>query len=246
MDKLRQKARDVNVVTIGEKVFEYAFDNYIFYHDSMDGYYSRKSPSLRRKIMFFWIFFLLFVEIVKCIYVSLYPELQLWLPIKDGLMVFGKQANSVYALLLSLGMVTFFAKLTMVFYESRSQIGVFDLMVAWKARVSHFTIRSDHERSLTVKAFLLYYVYLKFLGNIVFFFIMFGAFAVTIGAYLYFDYGNVVLLWLWTLAFMVVMKQMILVVLIGSFFFYIPISGLIYSTWSRIILTIYHNLLKPF
>ena len=228
-DKLRQKARDVKLLTICDKAFEYAFDNYIFYYDSIDSYYSRKSPSLRRKIMFFWVFFLLFVEIVKCIYVSLYPDEIFWLPIKDALMVFGKQANSVYALLLCLGMVTFFGKLIMVFYEAKSQIKVFDIMRYWKARNPNYIIRYDHDRALTIKAILLYYVYLKFMGNIAFVFILFGAFAVTIGAYLYFDYGNVILLCLWTLAFSFVMRQMILVVLIASFFFYIPISGLNYK-----------------
>ena len=53
--------------------------------------------------------------------------------------------------------------------------------------------------------------------------------SITIEAYLYCDYGNVIILWLWSICYIIVFKQIMIIVLYGSFFFYLPISVLNYK-----------------
>ena len=50
-----------DVDKIVDKVIQYAIDNNILYYDSIDSYYSRKEPTLKRKIKFYLTFLLLVI-----------------------------------------------------------------------------------------------------------------------------------------------------------------------------------------
>ena len=52
--------------------------------------------------------------------------------------------------------------------------------------------------------------------------------SITIVAYLYHDYGNVIILCFWTIIIIITVNQIILIVLIGTFLFYVPITLLNY------------------
>ena len=114
MDQLLSK---INFDKILDKVIKYGIDSYIFYYDSIDSYYSRKEPTINRKIKFYLTFLLLVIFNVKYGLLALYPDKLQWTLLKDTTIIFGKQANLFHAMLFSLGMVTILAKLVMVYYE---------------------------------------------------------------------------------------------------------------------------------
>ena len=221
MDQLLSK---INFDKTLDKVIGYAIDGYIFYYDSIDSYFSRKEPTLWRKTKFYLTFLLLAIFNVKYGLLSLYPDQLQWTPLKDATMIFGKQANLVQAVLFSLGMVTLLGKLVMVYYEGRKNLKVYDLIVGWKARKPSYQISNHHLKKITLRSFILYYGYIRILGSIAYFILISIVISITIVAYLYHDYGNVIILWFWSFIVITTFNQIKIVILIGTFLFYVPIS----------------------
>ena len=54
------------------------------------------------------------------------------------------------------------------------------------------------------------------------------AISVTIATYLNYEFGNVIILWLWTIVFIMTSNQIKNIMLIGAFLFYVPITLLNY------------------
>ena len=211
-----------------DKVVRYFFDKNIFYCDSIDSYYSRKEPSLRRKTKFYLRFLLFAIVNFKYGLLLLYPGKLQWTLLKDATIMFGKQANLIHAIFFSFGMVTILVKLVVVYYERQKKIKVIDLVVDWKLRKPLYQMSQSHLKKLTLKSFILYYGFIKVTGSIVFVIIIFIVTWVTIVAYLYFDYGNVIILWLWSIIVMITFDHIIITLLFTTFLFFFPITLLNY------------------
>ena len=212
MDQLLSK---INFDKILDKVMEYSIDSYIFYHDSIESYYSRKEPTLWRKIKFYLTFLLMAVFNVKYGLLSLYPDQLQWTTLKDATLIFGKQANLVHAMLFSLGMVAILGKLVMVYYEGRKNLKIFDLIVDWKARKPGYQLSHEQLKKIKLRAFILYYAYIRIIGSIAYFILTSIVVSITIVSYLYHDYGNVIILWFWSIIVITTFNQIFIIILIG-------------------------------
>ena len=221
MDQLR---RQMNLNKLLDNVVQYAIDNYIFYFDSIESYYSRRKPSLKRKTNFYLIFTLLVVFTVKYGLLSLYPDKLQWTPMKDLTLMFGEQAILFHGLFFSFGLVTIMGKLVIVYYEYRSNLEIYDLFINWKARKPSYKISQQHLKKLELRTFVLYYGYIRIVGFL--FKVGCTLFAVSfaLATYFYCDYGNVVSLLVWTLLFLMLVNQMTIVIMAGTFLFYVPIT----------------------
>ena len=226
MDKLIRK---INIDKLLDKVIKYFIDSHMLYHDSIESYYSRKEPTFMRKTKFYLTFLLLVIFNVKHGLISLYPDTLQWTLLKDGTIIFGKQANIVHAELLSLGMVTLIGKLVMAYYESRKNIKLIDIFVDWKARKPMYRMSQKHLKKITLKAFILYYVYMRIFGSIVMYICAAIVIIITQLAYLNCDYGNVIILWFWTIIIILTFNQIKYIMLSGAIIFNVPITLLNYK-----------------
>ena len=225
---MEQLGRKADMATILDGVIQYAIDSYIFYYDSMESYYCRKEPSLKRKIKFYLTFLLLTIFIFKYGLLSLYPDKLLLVSMKDASIELGDQATPAHALLFIIGLVTTFGKLVMVYYERRSKLEIFNMIVGWKAGQARHTVNQQHERTLTIRAFFLYYVYIRFFGFVILTVFSFCIISITMATHLYGFDGNVIILWLWSLLVIMAIDQGKTVLMIGTFMFYVPIMKLNY------------------
>ena len=123
----------------------------------MDSYYSGKEPSLRRKVKFYLRFMVLLMVIVKYGLFMLYPNTVQLTLLEDGSTLFDKQAILVYALLISVNLVTLLAKLVFAYYESRKNLNAIDMIVDWKARKPSYQLNQEHLKKITLRTFILYY-----------------------------------------------------------------------------------------
>ena len=208
---------------------QYAINNYIFYYDSIENYYSRQQPSMYRKFNYFMTFVLLAIFNVKYGLLLMYPDELMWTPMKDGTMILGDQAILFHALLFSISLVTISGKLVIVFYEAKAEFKPYDLIVAINKRDPRYTLSEEHMKKIKFITSILYYGYIRIFGSIAIFVFSFTAFSLTIVTYLYYDYGNVVVLCLWTLHLIFMISQTNIVLLMGSFLFYLPITYLNYK-----------------
>ena len=62
MDKIIEK---VSLNEIVDKWLAYVFDRNIFYHNSIDSYYSGEEPSFWRKVKFYLRFLVLIIFVIK-------------------------------------------------------------------------------------------------------------------------------------------------------------------------------------
>ena len=129
MDKFQQK---LNFNKILDNVIQYAMDYSIYYYDSIESYYSREEPTIKRKIKFYGTFLLLVIFTVKYGLVSLYPDIMQWKSMKDATMMFGDQAFLMHAIFFILALVTTLGKSVMVYYEWKKELAIFDMIVAVK------------------------------------------------------------------------------------------------------------------
>ena len=102
MDRLFKK---VNLDEILDKLCGYAFDRNIFYHNSIDSYYSGKETSFWRKIKFYFRFLVLTLWTVKSGMSTLFPNKVLFTPLIDLTVMFGKQAILINAHIFSICIV---------------------------------------------------------------------------------------------------------------------------------------------
>ena len=147
---------------------------------------------------------------------------------EDITIIFAKQAKLLHAMFLSLGIVTILGKLVIFYYESHKKLKVNDMYVDWMARKPMYQISQRHLNKLTLRTFILYYGYIKITALIGMVLITLIAISVTITTYLYYDYGNSIILWLWTVIFIITVNQIKNIMVIGTFLFYVPITILNY------------------
>ena len=211
-----------------DKIFEHAvqdgIDSYVFYFDSIESYFSRREPSLKRKTHFYLTLTLLAVFTFKYGLLSLYPDKLQLTPLKDLTLMFGKQAILFHALFFCFGLLTVMAQLIMVYYENRSNLKIYDIIVDWKARKPSYKISQRHLKKLKLRIFILYYGYIRIGG---FFVKLWGTLffiSLTLVTYFYCDYGYTFILLLWTVLAIKMLDQMTIVILTGTFFFYVPIT----------------------
>ena len=225
MDRILRKT---NLNKINEEAIQYAFDKYLFYYDSIESYYSRKEPTFKRKVMFYLTFIVLAIFNVKYGFLSLYAGKEQTPLLTDPIRVIGEGSKLLSAMFLSLGVLLMVGKLTMVYYEKQSNIKIIDIVVELKMGNPTYKINMQHHKKLTLRSFLLYYIYVKILGL---FAVLLGDFC-TVGAaialYLYGDYGNVVILSISTLHILCVFHQFQLLFWVG-YLFYLPITLLNYK-----------------
>ena len=227
MDRILRKF-DINFDKIVDKFYKYCIDSHGVYYDSIDSYYSGREPTIRRKTKFYLNYLVLVIYNVKCGLLSLYPDKLQWTPLKDFTLIFGKQVQFVHAMFFSLGIVTILGKLIIFYLESRKKLILNDMVVDWKARKPLYQISEKHLNKITLRAFILYYGYIRITGFIIMFMVTLIATRVTITTYLYHNYGNVIILWFWTIIFIINSNQIKNIMLIGTFLFYIPITRLNY------------------
>ena len=220
------KRIDLNKVL--DKCIGYAFDRHIFYHNSIESYYSREKPSLWRKVKFYWRFLLLIIGTIKTGLSILFPDTLLLKPLTDATILFGKQSILLNASIIGLCLVTLLAKLVIGYYEKEKNLKVFDIVYDLKARKQKYQMSQKHIKKITLRTWFIYYGYIRITGSIALFFCILGGISVTIATYLYSDYGNVFTLWMWTIIFIIACNQMFIIVLYGSFWFYVPITLLNY------------------
>ena len=211
-----------------DKCIGYAFDKNIFYHNSIDSYYSGEEPSFWRKIEFYFRFLVLIILSLKSGLSTLFPNTLQLTPLTDATIIFGKQAKLVNAVLFSLGMATFLAKLVLYYYEIKKKMKFIDIIVDLKARKQKYQMSQKHIKKITLRTYLLYYGYIRISSSIVLLFALLVDISLIIGTYLYFDYGNVIILSLWSIILIVAIKEIIIIVFYGTFFVYLPITVLNY------------------
>ena len=221
-------ARNINLDKILDKIVRYLFDKNILYCDSIDSYYSRKEPSLWRKIIFYLRFFLLVIVFVKYGLLLLYPDTLQWTTLKDFTLIFGKQANLLHAMLLSPTMVTILGKLIIFYCERHKNIKVIDMIVDWKARKPLFQINERHLKKLTLNSLILYYGFIRITASLSFFIATFIFTWMTIATYLFCNYGNVIILILWSIIVMITSDNIITTLLFVTYMFFFPITLLNY------------------
>ena len=221
--------RKMNMDKILDNFIKYIFDTNLFYYDSMDSYFSRKEPTLRRKVRFYLNFLLLVIITVKYGVLSLYPDKLQWTLMKDFSIVFGKQSNLPHGLWLGFGFLTIAVKSVVVYLESRKNLNIFDFFLNWKERKPMYQISQRHVKKITLRAFIIYYGYIRIFMTILSLTIVLMTFCTTIAAHLHYVYGNAIILWLWTFYLMIFFNEIILTLNIGTFIVYIPITLLNYK-----------------
>ena len=225
MDQFIDKMKFNKIV---DKFFKYCFNCNILYYDSIDCYYSRKEPTLSRKIKFYLRYLIFFIFTIKYSLLSLYPDKLQGTTLTDITIIFGEQVNLVHALMLGIGIQLLLCKLTIVYFEGRKNFKVIDMFVDWTARKPIYQISRKHEKMLTLKAFIIYYGCMKIIGPIGPLIFTLMAIWTTIVTYLYHDYGNVITLWLWTIVLIIAFNEVLSISLASIFFFLIPITLLNY------------------
>ena len=211
-----------------DKFFEYCVNSNIIYYDSINSYYSRKEPTLSRKIKFYLRFFIFVIFTIKYSLLLLYPEKLQGTLLTDITIIFGNQVNLVHALMLGLGIQVLLIKLTIAYYEARKNLKVIDMFMDFKARKPMYQISHKHLKKITLRAFLIYYGYIRITGSLTLYIGSIIEIFATVISYLYLDYGNVITLWLWTILLIMTINEILIVVLVGAFLFYIPIMLLNY------------------
>ena len=208
---------------------EYSVNNYTIYYDSLESYYSRKVPSFKRKILFYLTFVLFAVFNVKYGLLLMYPNKMMWTPMKDWTMVLGNQAVLVHALLFSISLVALTAKLVVVYYEAKSELKILDIFAAIISRDQSYMLNQKHFKKIKFGTSFFYYIFVRIFGFIVVVVFTFCITGLTIVVYLYYDYGNVITLWLWTVLMIFIINQIKVVVLLGTILFYLPITLIKYK-----------------
>ena len=203
---------------------QYAIDSNIFYYDSMESYYSGKEPTVKRKIHFYFTFTFLVIFNMKYGLLVFYPDKLMLTPMKDITMLFGNMALPLHVLLFALSLVTISGKVIMVYYESQSKLKVYDLIVNFKAGLPLYRLNQNHLKTIKVRAFILYYGYIRILGILLLTIFSMLVITMTIATYLVCDYGNVIILFFWSFLLTFAINQMRIVILIGTFLFYTPIT----------------------
>ena len=227
MDRIFRKI-NMDFDKILDKFDKYSIDSCILYYDSIDSYYSGKEPTFKRKTKYYLTFLLLVIFNVKYGLLSLYPDKLQWTLLKDFTLIFGKQAQLVDAMFFSLGMVTILGKLVIFYYEIHRKLKINDMFVGWKERKPMYQLSEKHVKKLTIRSFILYYGYIKMIGSIGMLFVILIATIVTIETYLYYNYGNVIILLFWTIIYIMTAHQIKTTLILGTFMFYVPITSLSY------------------
>ena len=226
--EMERIVRKMNLDIILDKCFGYAFDRNMYYYDSIDSYYSGEEPSFWRKVKFYSRILVLMITTVKSGLSTLFPNTLQLTPLTDATILFGKQSILVNAAILSLCMVSLLTRFVKVYYERRKNLKVFDIVYDLKARKQKYQMSQKHIKQITFRTCLLYYGYIRIIGSISLFLATMLALGGTIGSYLYSDYGNVIILWFWTIVFIIAINEVIIIVLYASFWFYTPITLLNY------------------
>ena len=224
MNQLLQELDEILEINV-----QYVIDNYIFYHDSIENYYSGKQPSKYRKLKFYLTFVFLTIFNVKYGLLLLYPNKLIWTPLKDVTMLLGEQAILVHALLFSISLVTISIKFLMLYYEAKSELKIYDIIVAIKARDQSYMLSQEHFTKIKLITSIIYYGFVRIVGFIIVLVFSCTITSFTIVAYQHHDYGNVITLWLWTFLLIYTINQIRIVLMMGAFFFYLPISVLNYK-----------------
>ena len=198
------------------------------YYDSSDSYFSGKKPTLSRRIKFYLRFLILVIYTVKYGLLLLYPDKLQWTLLKDATIIFGEQADLVQAMMFSIGMLTLMSKFVFAYYESRKNLYLFNVYVDWKAGKPIYQISEKHMKKLTLKAFIIYYGFIRIAASYGFFFTILTTLWATIVTYLYLDYGNVIILCFWTIIVIMACNETIFTLAVSTYFFSIPITRLNY------------------
>ena len=74
-DPIYQRGRRI-VLKSFAKMFEYSFSNYSFYSQSINDYFKRKKPSLRRRFIYHTITINIFMQLILYLFLINYPERQ--------------------------------------------------------------------------------------------------------------------------------------------------------------------------
>ena len=210
-------------------IVQYGINNYIFYYNSLESYYSRQVPLFRRKVIFYLTFVLFAIFNVKYGLLLMYPNKLMWKPMKDVTMVLGDQAVLVHALLFSISLVALTCKLVVVYYEAKSEFKIYDIYTAIISRDTNYMLNQKHFKKIKFGTSFFYYIFVRIFGFIVLLVFTFCITGLTIVVYLYYDYGNVITLWLWTGLMIFIINQIRIVVLLGTILFYLPITLIKYK-----------------
>ena len=148
------------------KEFGTTLNRNMIYYDSIESYFSRKEPTLWRKIKFYSRFLILVIYTVKYGLLLLYPCTLQWTLLKDASIIFGKQANLPHALFFSIGMVTLMGKLVFAYYESRKNLYLFNFYIDSKSRKPLYQTSEKHLKMITLRGIIIYYGLIRIIGSI--------------------------------------------------------------------------------
>ena len=149
----------------------------------------------------------------------------------DWTIIFGNKSILPNALLFGLAVIVLLAKFVVNYYESKKNVKFLDIIVDLKENKHKYEMSQKHIRKVTFMSWLIYYGHIRIIGSISLLFATFVVISTTIWTYILvlLDYGNVIAMLLWAIAFIIAMNEVIIIVLYGAFFFYLPITVLNYK-----------------
>ena len=140
----------------------------------------------------------------------------MWTPLKDFTMVFGDQTLLVHAFSFSLLLVTIIVKLIFLFYETKSEFKLLDIIVAIKSRDQNYMLKQEHFNKIKFMTSFLYYGFVRIIGLVYLFIFILTITGITIVTYQHYDYGNVVVLCFWSVLFIYVNNQIPITLIVGA------------------------------
>jgi hypothetical protein len=200
----------------------------IFYHNSIDDYFARKSPPMKRWLKYWTRSLLLVLHTLRLGVLSLYPNLNEYHLFRDEVIVLGDQARLGYLLFFSLNLVAVCAKFIILYYESRYKLNFVHLLSDYQAQLPFYRFNKEHRQSIKNKVFLLYNCYMRVLGTLVI--VITSSLILILAAYVQANFKvDIAIYWLLNSIFIVCVIDCVNLVLAGPFVFYVPITIINYK-----------------
>ena len=206
-----------------DKPLKYMIKTHLLYHNSIDDYFGRKEPSMKRWLKYWSKNLLLIAMIVRFGLLSLLPNLNEHHILRDGGIVFGDQAHIFYLFGFILYSVTLCVKLSIFYCESTYyKMNFLVLLTDYQAQTPFYKLNLKHLKSIKNKSDLIYYICMRGLTRFTWITGLTVAFVCSVYAQVNLEV-NVIFFWLTFLLFIPAFFEIISPICSTLFIFYLPI-----------------------